>query len=240
MVSSSRRHESGAGATTPGTDTGYDYPKDEFDVDDWGGPVGAHRASRKGWMVALPWLVGAAVILLLTGIALSLGLGRDDDANVAAVSPSTATTTAGAGAAGASASGTTTAGAAAAGSASATRSASTPTTGAATSTASSSASSSSASAAAGQVNRQTRMQILNSTRRNGLAHRLQRTMNGNGWNVVAVDTYRKQTLPSVVYYRSAADQATAAAVGKLYGIGTKQSTAWNTPITLMIGNDFPS
>lgn len=216
MVSSSRRHESGEGSPPPGTDPDYEYPKDEFDVDDWAGPVGAHRAARKSWFVALPWLAGAAVILLLTGIALSLGFGRNKDENASASTSVSVTTSA-------TSSGTQAASSAAA---SATTGSPSPT-------------GSSAQSATATVDKKTRIQILNATRRNGLAHKLQATMKGTGWNVASVETYRKKTVPSVVYYRDPTDKATAEKVAELYDLGTKQSQGWPVPITLMIGNDFP-
>lgn len=229
MVSSSRRHESGDGPS-PGADPDYDYPKDEFDIDDWGGPVGAHRAARKSWFVALPWLVGAAVILLLTGVALSLGLGRSNDGNTAAVSPSASNT--------ASTSVTVTTSAPATSTQAAPSAAASASQSGSPSTSGTSSTASSASATA-TVDKKTQIQILNATRRTGLAHELQTTMRGSGWNVGSVDTYRKGTPPSVVYYRDPTDKATAAAVAKLYGLGTKQSQGWTVPLTLMIGNDFP-
>lgn len=218
MVSSSRLQDADDGVSA--VEPSYDYPPDEFDVEDWAGPVGAHRAARKGWLVALPWLAVAAAVLLITGLALAFGLGRNGSDDSAAAPTSAASS--GGGAAGASTS-------------SATGSPSASSTGSA-----SPSSSGSSSAAAGAVNRSTRIQILNSTRRNGLAHVLQNRMRGDGWNVTAVSTYRAAVLPSVVYFRNEQDRATAQAVAKLYGLGTKQSSNFNAPVTLMIGPGFPS
>lgn len=209
MVTSSRLRDADSAPDT--TEPVYAYPRDEFDVDDWEGPVGAHRAARRSWLVALPWLAAAAAILVITGIALAFGLGRHHTGDQTASAPSSSRSS--------QASASSTAGSSPSGSAT--------------------TSGSGTSGATGTVNRQTQVQILNSTRRNGLAHTLQSTLRNDGWNVPSVSTYRGGTLPSVVYYRDAADQATAEALAKLYGLQTRQSSSWRAPVTLMIGPGFP-
>lgn len=198
-------------------DDAYPYPRDEFDVDDWEGPAGAHRAGRKAWLVAVPWLLAACVALLL--IALFVNLGGKGKPVAEPVR------TANSAAAAASATPSATATSSAAG---------------ATASASASASTSATSTAAAAVDKGTRISILNATRNNGLAHRLQRTLRSQGWNVTAASTYRASTPPTTVYYRSDTEKATAEAFAGIYGARVKQSQGFSAPITLMIGNDFPN
>jgi hypothetical protein len=72
-----------------------------------------------------------------------------------------------------------------------------------------------------------------------LAARLGRQLTSDGWAIVAEETYRKSKPPTTVYYRDAADKATAEELAKaIGGVPINQTQSWNTPITVMLGADF--
>lgn len=202
------------GSDSPGDDT-YPYPRDEFDVDNWEGPRGAHRAARKGWFIALPWLAGGAAALTVVVIAVSFlgGSGAEEDPAVAAVTQTASATQP-----------------------SPTQASQTPST---TASASPTGTPTPTASPAATVDKTLRTQILNSTRTQGLAARLGQKLTSDGWTMVSTETYRKSKPPTTVYYRDATDKATAEALAKaIGGVPINQTQSWQAPITVMLGADF--
>ncbi|PIE26519.1 MAG: hypothetical protein CSA58_08985 [Micrococcales bacterium] len=234
------RHAVSEGPASPADET-YPYPRDEFDVDEWEGPRGAHRAARKGWYTALPWLAGIAAGLLVMLVAFSfLNRGGDEGTQTAADPVTTSQPAAGAGA---EAGGAATEAGAPVSTAAAAEAAE---TGAAASAA---APSEAATASAGEatdgaadataVDKSLDVQILNATRIQGLAARTSQKLKADGWTIVAEETYRESKPPTTVYYRDTAQQATAQELAKqVGGVPVTQSQSFQTPITLMLGADF--
>ncbi|GAB6900456.1 LytR C-terminal domain-containing protein [Kineosporia succinea] len=195
---------------------------------------GAHRARPKAVAAILPVIAGFAVVVLVIGAVYTVAGNRGDTKNSAAgqslsEDEDTKATPAASASASADAGG-------AAGDDTGTGSDAEETTGAEDGDGTGSGTDETAS----DVDKSTKLVVLNSLGVAGLAGKYQDQLEGEGWTVSRTDNSANRDLPvSKIYYNDAASKATAQAVKKSLGLGELSLNASVNPgfITVVLGSD---
>ncbi len=178
---------------------------------------GAHRPAGLGPAGTIPWLVAAVAIVAIVVYASGWWGGTS-------ASPGSNTVTAGPSSSGAKPSATRTA-------------SSSP-----TSTATGSGAATGTSSPAASADRTQRLEVLNGTKRSGLAKAAASALSSAGWSIGSTGNYRGATVPTTVFYASPDLLATAKAVVADLGApaALQESSVFGASrVTVVLGADYP-
>lgn len=93
---------------------------------------------------------------------------------------------------------------------------------------------------AGAVDRSVRVVVLNGTTTTGLAARAAQDVAGLGWTVERTGNDREPPSPTTVHFSDPGLEATAAALAADVGGVVRQDSAFDDPLTVVLGADYTS